>query len=528
MAEIFRSFAQGGHGSGFVITDSSGENYIITNSHVVAHAEKVNVEIQKYDGTIKTYTSCPIVYLDDELDLAVLRFPNKEKVFKEGFIVDSRLQVDGTEIWAAGYPGLLGKPGWQLTKGTISNQQAQIEEMIDPKVSYIIQHTASIDPGNSGSPLLLKDNKSPIGYRVIGVNTWTVGGRQNAFFALPAKNITLVLERMKKAEHRKADPQAHKESLKRICKILASELGSEHPNFNKVRQYVSYTFVDEVGLESFSSILKVSDDKEREEWEDYFFLYSPIEAMRSAIYVLLWNTVRRDDEKVQVEFKEINFADEETFMQNQRIRTIFKINNQEREIVWSYESGEWRIVNMKLTQIDRAYDKESPITAGKSSEKGVGIGISGSVYVPETQILSKIGIFVDIPLFPFINIIPGFNYVFHMDYRSSAASEDSDWVELYALFKTGYVFDFDSDSSGFFISPFIAIGTGVNYLLKEGSPAVIPFIIQTGVEIGFSHFSLGLYVMYNTPLIDPQYDDWYAIFYKYSFPYLGVFVKYYF
>jgi len=121
LALIFRSFAQGGHGSGFIITDRNGENYIITNSHVVAHVEKVNVEILKYDGTSQLYVNCPILYIDDEIDLAVLQFPNKEKIFSQGIKIDSKLKKDGTEVWSAGYPGLLGRPSWQFAKGNITN-----------------------------------------------------------------------------------------------------------------------------------------------------------------------------------------------------------------------------------------------------------------------------------------------------------------------------------------------------------------------------------------------------------------------
>lgn len=62
---------------------------------------------------------------------------------------------DGTEVWSAGFPGLGGKPMWQLGKGTITNASAKIKELIAPNISTIIQHSAEVDAGNSGGPLLL-------------------------------------------------------------------------------------------------------------------------------------------------------------------------------------------------------------------------------------------------------------------------------------------------------------------------------------------------------------------------------------
>ncbi len=36
---------------------------------------------------------------------------------------------DGTEVWTAGYPGLLGKPSWQLAKGVFSNRRVVVEDL---------------------------------------------------------------------------------------------------------------------------------------------------------------------------------------------------------------------------------------------------------------------------------------------------------------------------------------------------------------------------------------------------------------
>jgi S1-C subfamily serine protease len=524
MAEIFRSFAKGGHGSGFVITDEKGENYIITNRHVVAQAESVNITISTYEGTDKTYENCPIIFIDDQIDLAVLQFPNKEKVFKEGFKVDTKLIKDGTEVWSAGYPGLFGRPGWQFSKGNITNQRANIPEMTDPKVSYIIQHSASIDPGNSGGPLLIRDNTSPTGYSAIGINTWTVSNRQNSFFAIPAKNIPVVLQRAKKAEQVKQNRAAYKADLEKSCKILAGELKSKQPDYNKVNQFISYSFVDKKGLESFATMLKISNSTEKEQWQQNFFFNSPVETMRSAIFILFWNSIRGAEDKTDVDFKEINFADQDNFQEKSQVRTIFNINGGQREIIWAYESGHWRVVDMDLAQVKKAYGVDTPLL-GSSQPRGIGIGIDMCADVFSGNLWGnqyKFGVITDIQISSYISISTGLYWLaqFGVDFYYYPGL-----IELPVLVKFEYYFDLSFVGFNLGLSPFVALGPALDcqfvpLTLDLSTFFYFSIIGRAGVEIEIAPISIGIYITYNYFLAPYWFTE------EPEYPLLGVFVKY--
>ncbi len=369
LAEIFRSFAMGGHGSGFVYVDKDGENYIITNRHVVANSEFVNLEFVGKGSTKTVYEACPIVYTDDDIDLAVVKFQNNEKVFTKSFSINTTKQIDGQEIWSAGFPGLLGKPVWQFAKGNITNEEAYIDQLVSPDVSYLIQHSASIDPGNSGGPLVIKDEHSAEGYSVIGINSWMITNRQNTFFAIPSKNIPGLVSKAKRIIALKENKDSLRINLIERCKLFAAEINSDKPKWDNVRENISYAFVGYKGWDSFLTMLNDSDSETLKELESRFFHYSPIEAMRYAILYQIWKRVYSKKEKLSViQYKGINIADEQQFAKAKPIRTNFVVNGIEQEIEWTFEHGHWRINNYDLDKY-YAKDEEKPSEGNVRSEK---------------------------------------------------------------------------------------------------------------------------------------------------------------
>jgi serine protease Do len=323
---IYRSLIRGGYGTGFIVTDQSGDNYIITDSRVVAHVEKINIEIRRQDNTIKTYKDCPLIYIDDELNVAVLQFPNSEKVMQQGMVLSPGLPPDETPVWSVGYAEYFGTPNWNFIQGKVEDAKVRFPQTIDPQTALLIKHSLKISPHTGGSPLLIKDDKHYTGYSVIGINIWAPAFKGTTGLALPAPYISSVLEKAKQAERNKANPEMCKMDLINTCKIFASELASKHLDIKRVRKYISYLFVDSSGLDSFYSILKINDEKKAKEWESSFLFYSPIETLRSAIYILFWNTVQSQDGKTNISFKEINLADRQAFNRISHIRTIFIIN----------------------------------------------------------------------------------------------------------------------------------------------------------------------------------------------------------
>ncbi len=191
----------GGFGSGFLYRVDNGKLYIITNKHVVRDAKSVQLTF-KAEGGDKTISNCNVIAKSDSMDIAVVEFPATET----GFVplsFDADRVVDGTNVWSAGFPGLGDEPAWQLGNGVVSNDNLVNMELTDSVHIAVIQHTAQVDPGSSGGPLLvLKENtKRESGdksvalkeYKVVGMNTWKAFHRENANFSLMAKDILKVV-----------------------------------------------------------------------------------------------------------------------------------------------------------------------------------------------------------------------------------------------------------------------------------------------------------------------------------------------
>jgi S1-C subfamily serine protease len=169
-------YSQEGQGSGFVIDK---EGHIVTNYHVIADAQKVEVTLhdrKKYRATI--------VGTDRSHDLAVLQI--KAADLQPIILGDStNLQV-GQKVYAIGNPfGLAGT----LTQGIVSSIR-QVQEPNGPVIDEAIQTDAAINPGNSGGPLLNRHGE------VIGINTIiasSVGQSAGIGFAIPINTAKAVL-----------------------------------------------------------------------------------------------------------------------------------------------------------------------------------------------------------------------------------------------------------------------------------------------------------------------------------------------
>jgi len=159
-----------GQGSGFVI-DQDG--YIMTNSHVVANAQKIVVTM----ATGKK-VQASLVGRDPRSDLAVIRISPGEidAVAKLG---DSEGIRPGQKAIAIGNPFGLSHT---LTTGIVSALNRSIRTEDGNQIDDLIQTDAAINPGNSGGPLLNSNGD------VIGINTAIFslsGGYQGIGFAIP-------------------------------------------------------------------------------------------------------------------------------------------------------------------------------------------------------------------------------------------------------------------------------------------------------------------------------------------------------
>ncbi len=161
-------------GSGFII-DSSG--YIVTNHHVIADADEVEVVLS--DGTSLEAT---IVGSDKDTDLALLKVEASTPLPATTWGDSDETRI-GDWVIAIGNPFGLGGT---VTAGIVSARQRDINA---GRYDNFIQTDAAINKGNSGGPMFNLDGQ------VIGVNTAIFspsGGSVGIGFATPssmARNI---------------------------------------------------------------------------------------------------------------------------------------------------------------------------------------------------------------------------------------------------------------------------------------------------------------------------------------------------
>ncbi len=186
--------SRGAGGTGFVIGDGS---YIVTNHHVVENAIKSrygNVSIltegtgtKKYPARIRWYSA--------SLDLAILRVPG----FSAPALILNTGELEKTDtVKAVGFPGVADAIGsydksWAIsthTKGEVSRVFGSYRKRYGRHLKAI-QHTATINKGNSGGPLL-----NNCGH-VVGVNTWGATQGQGTFFSSHASELVRVLRDQK-------------------------------------------------------------------------------------------------------------------------------------------------------------------------------------------------------------------------------------------------------------------------------------------------------------------------------------------
>lgn len=177
--EVYRQVE--GAGSGFLIDQ---EGYIVTNSHVVAGARKIEVIFSDQ----RTYEA-KLIGRDESSDIALIKIPasNSLRPIKLG---DSDTVEPGQLAFALGSPFGLENT---FTMGVISAEARKIDKSRYSR----IQTDASINPGNSGGPLL------NIRGEVIGINQSIIspagrqGGSVGIGFAIPINEAKSIIEQLK-------------------------------------------------------------------------------------------------------------------------------------------------------------------------------------------------------------------------------------------------------------------------------------------------------------------------------------------
>jgi len=174
----------GGAGSGFVVTP---DGYVMTNSHVVSGARAIKVKTQA--GEI---ADAQVVGDDPATDLALIRVDAAalaaQRTLQPGV---PYLPIDGALAPRVGQLAVaIGNPlGFESTvsTGVVSALGRSLRGKGNRLIDGVIQHTAPLNPGNSGGPLL--DGTG----RVIGVNTAIIARSQGLGFAIAVETAAWVL-----------------------------------------------------------------------------------------------------------------------------------------------------------------------------------------------------------------------------------------------------------------------------------------------------------------------------------------------
>ncbi len=168
---------QTGSGSGVIIAP---DGYILTNDHVVHASRQLTISLT--DGTTH---AAALVGTDPATDLAVIRAEAAKLPFA-ALGESASLQV-GQLIIAIGNPF-----GFQSTvsTGVVSALGRALRSRDGRLIENIIQHTAPLNPGNSGGPLV--DSRG----RIAGINTAIIMGAQGIGFSIPSDTAKWVVSQL--------------------------------------------------------------------------------------------------------------------------------------------------------------------------------------------------------------------------------------------------------------------------------------------------------------------------------------------
>jgi serine protease Do len=172
-----RNFSTG-QGSGFFI---SADGYAVTNNHVVAKAQ--SVEVTTDDG--KTHTA-KVIGTDSKTDLALIKVEGRTD-FPHVPLAEKAPRI-GDWVLAVGNPFGLGGT---VTAGIVS---ARGRDIGAGPYDDFIQIDAPVNKGNSGGPTFDIDGN------VIGVNTAIYspsGGSVGIAFAIPAETVKTVVTQLR-------------------------------------------------------------------------------------------------------------------------------------------------------------------------------------------------------------------------------------------------------------------------------------------------------------------------------------------
>lgn len=180
-------------GSGVIYKKSGNTAYIVTNNHVVAGANALEIILS--DGS---KVSASVVGKDAVSDLAVIKI-NSDKVKKVATFGDSDNIKVAEPVLAIGSP-LGSQYATSVTQGIISAKKREVPQTSESGAQIgnatVIQTDAAINPGNSGGPLI------NFAGQVVGINSMKLASDQQGTsvegmgFAIPSNEVVMIINQL--------------------------------------------------------------------------------------------------------------------------------------------------------------------------------------------------------------------------------------------------------------------------------------------------------------------------------------------
>jgi len=222
-------------GSGFVI---SADGYIMTNAHVVDHADKITVRL-----TDKREFSAKVIGADRRTDVALLK-----------------IEATGLPIITKGDPNKLKVGEWVVAIGSPFGFDSSVTAGIVsakgrslPRDNFVpfIQTDVAINPGNSGGPLFNMNGE------VVGINSQIYtrsGGSMGLSFAIPIDVAMQVADQLRTTG--KVVRGRIGVTIQELTLELAESFGLSKPSGALVSSVEKNAPADKAGIEASDVILK--------------------------------------------------------------------------------------------------------------------------------------------------------------------------------------------------------------------------------------------------------------------------------
>ena len=227
-----------GQGSG-VIVEFDGQQYVITNNHVIRRADNIRVE-----ATDSRFFAAEVVGRDTLSDVAVLKIDAEN--LPTLTLGDSDQLREGEWVMAIGNP--LGF-AHSVTMGTVS---ALGRDRFGREYGSFIQTDAALNKGNSGGGLINLRGE------LVGLNTAITsndGGNIGIGFAIPVNLVKHVAEQL--IEHGEVRRGLLGVRIDNLDPLLAEAMGLDNTQGVLIRNVVSGRAADKAGVKRDDIVLEV-------------------------------------------------------------------------------------------------------------------------------------------------------------------------------------------------------------------------------------------------------------------------------